>query len=210
MGIIASFVQTWHRVNQRFFLARRLKHPFVSQSQWSGPLPPNPRCPTDVPARCSPPLRCNPSKLLSGVMHFSEVQSTEEYSLVRHNSVEQCSGDVATLVSSKTRSESRLGLRGFTLAGAEPLLRRRVKPKCPAPLSPLSMGGEGHANLFCGSYPAWRTQSVNPLSPPGHKCARCNKDYGSRVFEEEEKDEMFDFSHVFQGGRGWGGSSLCL
>ena len=104
MGIIASFVQTWHRVNQRFFLARRLKHPFVSQSQWSGPLPPNPRCPTDVPARCSPSLRCNPSKLLSGVMHFSEVQSTEEYSLVRHYSVEPCSGDVATLVSSKTRS----------------------------------------------------------------------------------------------------------
>ena len=75
--------------------------------------PPNPRCPTDVPARCSPPLRCNPSKLLSGVMHFSEVQSTEEYSLVRHYSVEQCSGDVATLVSSKTRSESRLGLERF-------------------------------------------------------------------------------------------------
>ena len=48
---------------------------------------------------------------------------------------------------------------------------------------------------------------LNPLSLPGHKCARCNKDYGSRVFDEEDKDEMFDFPHVLWVG---GGGQFCV
>ena len=110
-------------------------------------------------------------------------------------------------MSSKTRSESRLVLERFYTGRRRTPAEEAGQTKCPAP---NSMGGERHANLFCGSYPAWRTQSVlNPLSLPGHKCARCNKDYGSRVFDEEDKDEMFDFPHVL-GGRGVLGCRYCF
>ena len=71
---------------------------------------------------------------------------------------------------------------------------------CPAP---LSMGGEcHHANLFCGSsYPAaWRTQSVNPLSLPGHKCARCNKDYGGGGYLRRTEMKFLILHMSFNGG----------
>ena len=104
---------------------------------------------------------------------------------------------MATLVSSKTRSV-QTGLSEVLHWSAPPPAEGGGSNQVSRPLS-RSMGGERDANLFCGSYSAWGTQSVNPLSRPGHKCARCNKDYGARVFEEEDRDEMFDFPHFFGG-----------
>ena len=140
-------------------------------------LAPNPRCPTDVPpGQMLSSQRCNPSKLLSGLMHFvSDVQLFIGWSV-----------DVATLVSSKTRSV-QTGLSQVLHWSAPPPAEGGGSNQVSRPLS-RSMGGERDANLFCGSYSAWGTQSVNPLSRPGHKCARCNKDYGARVFEEEDRD----------------------
>ena len=101
--------------------------------------------------------------------------------------------------SSKTRSGQTESYRGFPLTGATPrggggsLHGRKDSLGNIGGGDLLSMGGEtGHANLFCGSDPAWTQSVLNPLSRPGQQCARCDKDY-----EGEEDflggDEIFDF-----------------